>query len=148
MVRLFLGGLPPDVTPEQLVQRFAAFGAVTDAHVAAPKTYAALPSDAGFYRGFGFVELQPQDDAALRRALAAYSGSKWRGHVLRCQLARPDGLQRLREEQEGAGPVGLPGVGALARNPSAKWKSAAAAAAEAPPCSCSCSVPLVAQAPR
>lgn len=100
MVRLFVGGLPPGTTCEQLQQRFAAFGAVSSCDVVQPKTYAALPTDEGFHRGFGYVELEPHDDAALRKCMAAYNGSKWRGYVLRCQLAKPDYKQWLQEEQQ------------------------------------------------
>ncbi len=100
MVRLFVGGVPPGTTCEQLEQRFAAFGTVSGSHVVPPKTYEALPDDEGYHRGFGYVELEPHDDAALRKCMSAYNGSKWRGHVLKCQVAKPDHMQRLQQERE------------------------------------------------
>ena len=90
MVRLFVGGLPPGTTCEQLQQRFAAFGTVSSVDIASPKKYQSLSHDEGFHRGFGYVELDPHDEQTLRKCMSAYNGSKWRGHVLRCHLAKQD----------------------------------------------------------
>ena len=100
MVRLFVGGIPPGTTCEQLEHRFASFGVVAGCHIVGPKEYKFLAEGGSFYRGLGYVDLEPVDDAALRKCMAAYNGSKWRGHVLRCQVAKPDYVQRLQQERE------------------------------------------------
>ena len=102
MVRLYVGGLPPDVTTEAVRQRFAPFGAVLACELAPARSYHCDGEVAVFHRGFAHVELEPADGAALQRCLSAYNGSKWRGHVMRCQPARQSALQRLAEERAAA----------------------------------------------
>jgi hypothetical protein len=94
-VRLYVGGLPPGITAEELAGRFAAFGEVVSAEVAPPRAGAGE----AFPRDFGFVTLEPKDAGALERALQAYRGAKWRGGTLRCAAARPAGPARLRAER-------------------------------------------------
>lgn len=102
-VRLYVGGLPPDVDEEQLRARFTPFGAVSACSIAPPKVYGAVT----FPRNFGHVELEPKDEATLRRCISAYNGCRWKGAVLKCALARPHHLERLREaEQEAEAQVG------------------------------------------
>ena len=70
MVRLYVGGLPADVTAEQLAERFAPFGRVEGADLAAPQTDGCAALKDASCRGFGYVELDPKDEAALRRCLS------------------------------------------------------------------------------
>ncbi len=98
-VRLYVGGLPPDVTEEQLRARFTPFGAVSACCIAPPKVY----GGASFPRNFGHVELEPRDEASLRRCISAYNGCRWKGAVLKCALARPHYLERLHEAEPEAG---------------------------------------------
>lgn len=79
MVRLWVSGIPAGTTCEQLAQRFSAFGTVGGCEVVPPKMYRSLPGDAGFERGFGYVELEPTDDAALRKCMAG--GWAFRGRL-------------------------------------------------------------------
>lgn len=95
-VRLFVGGLVPEVTPEDLKTRFASFGAVAGCEIAPPKFYYGQV----FQRGFGYVDLVPKDPTSLAKCLSLYNGSKWRGCVLRCGIARPDYRARLNSELE------------------------------------------------
>lgn len=97
-VRLWLGGLPEGCTAEELAARFTPFGAVTACSLAAPKLYG---QDTPFERHFGHVELEPKDEASLRRAISAYNGCKWRGAVLRCAIARQHFAERLAAERAG-----------------------------------------------
>lgn len=108
-MRLFVGGLPPGLTPEELRARFTPFGEVLDCRIAPPKVYGGGASSKGagtppatFPRDFGHVELLPKDEAALRKCISAYNGCRWRGGVLRCAPARPDYAQRLARERGGA----------------------------------------------
>lgn len=95
-VRLYVGGLPPDVSEEQLRARFTPFGAVSSCSLAPPKVY----GGASFPRNFGHVELEPKDEAALRRCISAYNGCRWKGALLKCALARPHYLERLRQPEQ------------------------------------------------
>lgn len=103
-VRLFLGGLPSGVTPEELAARFAPFGEVTECSVAPPKAYPGVDGTLEqFPREFGHVSLRPKDEAALNKCISAYNGCKWRGGVLKCSLARQHYAERLAAERAGGG---------------------------------------------
>ena len=139
MVRLFVGGLAEDVTSEQLAQRFQFFGRVSSCDVLQPKAYYSNISPTSSCRGFGYVQLEVEDDAALRKCLTAvsvvctfplfrrqcsspsrlncipvqYNGSKWRGKVLRVQPAKPDYLSRLHSEWSKDQEEGLKATGTV-----------------------------------
>ncbi|KAK9820036.1 hypothetical protein WJX72_005330 [[Myrmecia] bisecta] len=49
-------------------------------------------------RGFAYVNLVPKDDGALGRCLSLYNGCKWRGGILRVEVARPAYQLRMAEE--------------------------------------------------
>ena len=73
MVRLFVGGLAEDVTSEQLAQRFQFFGRVSSCDVLQPKANNTNIPPTSSCRGFGYVQLEIEDDAALRKCLTAVS---------------------------------------------------------------------------
>ncbi len=113
MVRLFVGGIPSDVTAAELTQRFTPFGQVAACELVPSKDTAAAPQQQEAHqhgaqqqplfppcRGFAYLELQPKDDVSLGRCLSLYNHSKWRGSVLRVEVARPHYLLRLRKEWE------------------------------------------------
>ena len=122
MVRLYVGGLPQDVTKEQLAQRFAPFGRVDDADLVLGRADGSAETAC---RGFGYVELEPTNDGALHRCLSTvskplvlscstsllqcvgslielhvlqYNGCKWRGGTLRVEQAKPAYHLRLVRE--------------------------------------------------
>lgn len=70
-VRLYVGGLPHDIRPEQLAQRFQPFGAVHAVELIPEKagdvsgTHPLKPC-----RGFAYVQLVPKDDTSLRRCVS------------------------------------------------------------------------------
>ena len=72
MVRLFIGGIPPNVERGELEQRFASFGIVTACDYASPKPqgHADFPAE---LRGFAYVELEPKDEAAIAKLLTVVS---------------------------------------------------------------------------
>jgi len=92
-VRIYVGGLTPNVTSELLARRFEPFGEVSAVHVAPPSAH-------GMWRGFGFVTLRPHSEKELRRCLLAYHHCKWMGGTMRVQKAKPDFRERLRHEWE------------------------------------------------
>ena len=71
MVRLFIGGLAADTTPALLAPRFTPFGDVLACDVVPGKPHGSSDGTPAPCRGFGYVSLEPTDDAALRRCLSA-----------------------------------------------------------------------------
>ena len=71
-MRLYVGGLPPDITPLDVEGRFKPFGAVASCELVPSKGPGADP---GACRGFAYVEFQPKDDASLARCLSLVSAA-------------------------------------------------------------------------
>lgn len=69
MVRLFVGGLAQDITSDQLASRFQTFGKVTNSTVIAPKENDTCISSTSACRGFGYLDLEPANESALRKCL-------------------------------------------------------------------------------
>lgn len=102
-VRIFVGGLPAGVTADELAQRFKSFGEVEACELVPDKLYAtARPNfiPEKFSRNFGYVTLVPNGDKSVSKAMGVYNGAKWRGAVLRCQLAKPSGTEGILREIE------------------------------------------------
>lgn len=86
--RLYVGNLSYNVDSSELQQLFAQHGAVNSAEVIADR-------DTGRSKGFGFVEMSNDDEAAA--AIAALNGQQHGGRALTVNEARP------REERSGGG---------------------------------------------
>lgn len=95
--RVFVRGLPADISPADLASRFSAFGQVSNASVA----LSALDSTC---RGFGHLDLRCED-AGWRRCLTALNGSSWKGQRVQIEEARPDYRQRLEASPGAAAKV-------------------------------------------
>jgi RNA recognition motif-containing protein len=78
--KIYVGGLPYSATDEQLSDLFAAHGAVQSARVITDKF-------TGQSRGFGFVEMESEEEA--QRAIAALNASQMGGRTLTVNEARP-----------------------------------------------------------
>lgn len=78
--RIYVGNLPYTATEEQIEKLFAEHGAVASV---------ALPTDreTGQARGFGFVEMVSNEDAA--KAIAALGGRDFGGRALNVNVAKP-----------------------------------------------------------
>jgi len=88
MTKLYVGSLPYSITDESLLQLFTGRGyKPVSARVISDR-------DAGRSKGFGFVELGPEDDAA--RAIEEFNGMNIEGRALVVNEARP-------QESGGAG---------------------------------------------
>lgn len=72
MVRLYVGGLPGDVSPAQVAQRFQPFGTIAAVELVPEKgVVTAEPRRAlSACRGFAYVQLTPKDAAALHRCIS------------------------------------------------------------------------------
>ena len=68
-IRLFVGGLPANVTAQQLAGRFASFGTLAALDLVPDK----LHSDPTRCWGFAYIDFVPQDDQALHRCLSLVS---------------------------------------------------------------------------
>ena len=81
MTKLYVGGLPYSTTDESLLQLFAEKGyEPVSARIITDR-------ETGQSRGFGFVELGPQDDAA--KAIGEFNGLNVQGRALQVNEARP-----------------------------------------------------------
>lgn len=77
---IYVGNLDYEITQEDLNEVFAEYGTVKRVH---------LPTDreTGRKRGFGFVEMETEDEEAA--AISALDGAEWMGRSLRVNKARP-----------------------------------------------------------
>ena len=81
MTKLYVGSLPDSVTDESLLQLFTSKGYTpVSARVI-------MDRDTGRSKGFGFVELGPEDDAA--KAIGEFNGLNVEGRALVVNEARP-----------------------------------------------------------
>ena len=80
MTKMFVGGLPFAMTDDQLNQLFASFGTVVSASVVMDKF-------TGRSRGFGFVEMDNDDEA--QNAIKELDGSDVDGRKINVSVARP-----------------------------------------------------------
>jgi RNA recognition motif-containing protein len=96
MTKLYVGNLTFSMTDESLLQLF-----VTKGYKAA-SARVITDRETGRSRGFGFVELGPEDDAA--KAIGEFNGLEIEGRALQVNEARP-------QESRGGGGGGRPGGG-------------------------------------
>src|SRR6201984_1771872 len=94
--KLYVGNLPYSVTEEKLQQHFAQHGSVLSARNITDKF-------SGRSKGFGFVEMNSEEDA--ERATAALNGTDFEGRNIVVSEARP---QQARTARPGAGGGGRP----------------------------------------
>lgn len=73
MTRLYVGGLPADISTADIAQRFKPFGNVVSCELIPAKEIEAGSHLQGVCRGFAYVQLEENDDAALRRCLSLVS---------------------------------------------------------------------------
>jgi RNA recognition motif-containing protein len=95
-VKIFVGNLSRDVSDEDLLKAFEAFGKVETATVVKDKF-------SGESRGFGFVEMSSESEA--QSAISGMNGKDLKGRAVNVNEARP------REERGGGGGRGRPGGG-------------------------------------
>jgi cold-inducible RNA-binding protein len=80
MKNIFVGNLPFSSTEDALRTLFAPFGDVQQVKIMTDR-------DTGKPRGFGFVEMTQDEDAA--KAIAALNGKEFEGRALTVNEARP-----------------------------------------------------------
>ena len=83
-IRLFVGGLPANVTAQQLAGRFASFGTLAALDLVPDK----LDSGTARCRGFAYIDFLPQNDQALHRCISLVSSAKQSSYAaLDCRSA-------------------------------------------------------------
>ena len=108
-VRLFVGGLSFSTSSEGLRDAFARFGPVQSAAVMTDR-------ETGRSRGFGFVEMATEEEAA--RAIGALNGSQLDGRMIRVDKATPRGSGPVSPRPARPAGAGRFGAGAPAGGPS------------------------------
>jgi len=78
--KLFVGKLSFTTTDDSLSALFAEYGKVLSANVATDR-------DTNRSRGFGFVEMESEEDA--KKAIAALDGQSFEDRVISVDVARP-----------------------------------------------------------
>jgi len=78
--KLYVGNLPFSCTDQELGEIFAQSGQVTSAKVI-------MDRDSGRSKGFGFVEMNTDDEAA--NAISQFNGADYSGRPLTVNEARP-----------------------------------------------------------
>ena len=79
MTNIFVGNLPFSTDSSELEELFAGFGSVSRAQVITDR-------DTGRSRGFGFVEMDSDDEA--QNAIESLNGSDLEGRQLKVNVAR------------------------------------------------------------
>lgn len=92
-MNIFVGNLARDVSEDDLLQAFSAYGHVARASVLRDKF-------SGEPRGFGFVEMEARAEA--QAAIQALNGSTFKGRTLNVNEARPK-TQRANGGEGGGG---------------------------------------------
>jgi RNA recognition motif-containing protein len=99
-MNIYVGNLSSDVTEEELLEEFKAFGGVTSASIIKDKY-------SGQSRGFGFVEMPSKAEAEA--AIAGLKGKTLKDRTLDVNEARP------RSDSRGGGSRGGGGGGGRQR---------------------------------
>jgi RNA recognition motif-containing protein len=95
MAKLFVGNLAFSMTGDSLLQLFTARGyKVGSARIITDR-------ETGRSRGFGFVELGPEDDAA--KAIGEFNGLDCEGRALQVNEARPQEFRSDGGDRAGGG---------------------------------------------
>lgn len=89
--KLYVGGLPYETTQDELKEAFSKVGAVSEVTILTDKF-------SGRPRGFGFVTMESDDDAA--KAIEMWNGKEMGGRKLTVNEAKP---REERPRREGGG---------------------------------------------
>jgi|UniRef100_A0A7R9T6A1 RNA recognition motif-containing protein len=94
LFRLHVGGLPPNISAEDIRTRFRHFGDVLNVEIILEKFPVGEQQQC---RGFAFFSLL-STDSVLDRFLTTYNGCSWRGRKLHISIAQPDFELRRQKE--------------------------------------------------
>jgi RNA recognition motif-containing protein len=100
--KLYVGNLPYSANDQVLGETFAQFGTVESAKVI-------MDRDSGRSKGFGFVEMSSEAEAA--EAINKLNGQDWEGRAMNVSEAKP-----MAPREGGGGRGGFGGGGGGGRN--------------------------------
>jgi len=86
--RIYIGGLAPETTVEELTDKFGQLATVINAEV--------IKDENGNCRGFGYVTLIPKD--TLAKCISLLNKTKWRGRQLKIEEAKESYNVKLEKE--------------------------------------------------
>ncbi|KAL7332103.1 hypothetical protein PS15p_204198 [Mucor circinelloides] len=89
--RIYIGGLHPSTTEDQIVERFSKFGQVSNVAIA--------KNTDNECRGFAHMTIHTEPKK-WDSCLSVYNGAKWRGQELKLEEAKIDWQERKRLRQE------------------------------------------------
>lgn len=92
--RVFIGGLYPGVTENELKQRFSSYGAISDIEVKVKKDVEGNP-----VKTFAYMDID-SSDADIKKCFRTYNKTKWKGSELSLQFAKENFVKRLEEERK------------------------------------------------
>ncbi|KAI8915722.1 hypothetical protein EDD86DRAFT_177233, partial [Gorgonomyces haynaldii] len=81
-MRLFVGGLAPNIKEQDLVSRFSRFGQVESVEFKRK------------LETFAFVNFEAQPEQ-IKKLISIYHHTKWNGHQMRIEEAQQDKMQRI-----------------------------------------------------
>ena len=87
-MRVFVGGLSSDISPEALKKRFSSFAEASRVDIVRKPT-----------RVFAYLEMD-MDEKVLTRMAKTYTGTQWMGQTLRIEQAQPSMLDKYKRERE------------------------------------------------
>ncbi|KAK8802519.1 hypothetical protein WA171_006198 [Blastocystis sp. BT1] len=93
-MRIFIGGLTPNITEEEIRDRFSA---VKELPI---KSVEIILREDGVCKGFGYIDTANDNDEAVAKLIKLFNGAKWRGRFLKVEIAKPSYLDRIQEERE------------------------------------------------
>lgn len=100
--KIYVGNLPYSANDQSLQSAFAEFGNVESAKVI-------MDRDSGRSKGFGFVEMSTDDEAAT--AISKLNGMDWEGRAMNVSEAKPMAPRDDRGGRGGGGGGGGRGFG-------------------------------------
>lgn len=95
--KLYVGSLPFSTTEEELHELFSSYGPIASVRIVTDKF-------TGMSKGFGFVEMETQDDA--RKAIEGLNGKALNGRTLIVNEARPEQPRPPRNRDDRGGDRG------------------------------------------
>ena len=94
--RMFVRGIGEDEKEcdlERLFTKLKGVSRVSDCEIM-------RDTSTGLCRGFGYVTIYVEDEKTLNRCLKVYNGTKWKGNVLRVEIAKEHYMKKLKREWE------------------------------------------------
>lgn len=94
--RVYIGGLPDDITNEGLFERFSKYGQISSVEIAQSSN-----ADQVSCRGFAHLTIEGTD-SSWNKLRSTFNGSLWKGKKVRIENSHVDFRQKLENEKQAA----------------------------------------------